>query len=275
MPVSPLPAPDTLATVCLLVFAWQTEPGYALVVAANRDEQLDRPAHPLCVLRESNPRILGGRDDLAGGTWLAVNDHGVVAGLTNRPSSGGRDLSKRSRGELPLMLAGQRSADDGVAELVRNVQAGEYNPAWLLVGDRQSLYYIALPADEAPVVHQLTPGVHVLENVALGESSPKVDRIRSLVSAARSANTTLWTALPSVLADHTVPVTADGESSKNDAIARRPATFASCVHTDGYGTRSSALIRVPEDLHARPEMLVADGPPCTAPFVDVGYRWDR
>src|ERR1019366_10453441 len=106
--------PDPVAAVCRLVSAGQTEPGCALVVAANRDEQLDRPAHPLCVLRESNPRILGGRDDLAGGTWLAVNDHGGVAGLTNRPSSGGRDLSKRSRGELPLMLAGQRSADDGV-----------------------------------------------------------------------------------------------------------------------------------------------------------------
>src|ERR1039458_4739211 len=127
------------------------------------------------------------------------------------------------------MLAGKRSADEGRAGAGRNVQAGEYNPAWLLVGDRQSLYYIALPADEAPVVHQLTPGVHVLENVALGESSPKVDRIRSLVSAARSANTTLWTALPSVLADHTVPVTADGESSKNDASRRRPEISASCV----------------------------------------------
>jgi hypothetical protein len=56
-------------------------------------QQLDRPAHPLCVLRESNPRILGGRDDLAGGTCLAVNDHGVVAGLTNRPSPGGVPLT--------------------------------------------------------------------------------------------------------------------------------------------------------------------------------------
>ncbi len=74
--------------MCLLVFAWQTEPEYPLVVAANRDERLDRPAQALCVLQEERPRILGGRDDLAGGTWLAVNEHGVVAGLTNRPAPG-------------------------------------------------------------------------------------------------------------------------------------------------------------------------------------------
>ena len=78
-----------------------------------------------------------------------------------------------------------------------------------------------------------------------------------------------------MLADHTVPVAADREPSKKDAIVRWPATFASCVHTDDYGTRSAALMRVPQDLHARPDMLVADGPPCTAPFIDVGYRWDR
>ena len=40
------------------------------------------------------------------------NQHGVVAGLTNRPAPGGRDLSKRSRGELPLMAAEQRTAHD-------------------------------------------------------------------------------------------------------------------------------------------------------------------
>ena len=38
------------------------------------------------MLRGGGPRILGGRDEVAGGTWLAVNEHGVVAGLTNQPA---------------------------------------------------------------------------------------------------------------------------------------------------------------------------------------------
>ena len=128
----------TLTRMCLLVFAWQTEADMALLVAANRDERMDRPARSLCVLHDRDPRILGGRDELAGGTWLAVNEHGVVAGLTNRPSPGGRDPTKRSRGELPLLLAGHRTADAGLDELLSVVQPGAYNPAWLLVGDRHS-----------------------------------------------------------------------------------------------------------------------------------------
>ena len=52
------------APMCLLVFAWKTEPGYPLVVAANRDERLDRPAHSLCVL----PRTRQG-SSVGGTTW--------------------------------------------------------------------------------------------------------------------------------------------------------------------------------------------------------------
>jgi uncharacterized protein with NRDE domain len=259
--------------MCLLVFAWQTEADAPLVVAANRDERLDRPARSLCVLRDSEPRVLGGQDDLAGGTWLAVNEHGVVAGLTNRPSPGGRDPTKRSRGELPLLLAGQRTADDGIVELVRKVQPGQYNPAWLLVGDRRSLYYVELAADRCPTVRRLEPGIHVLENVALDEPSLKVDSVRSLVSAAGDKGLALWNAMPSVLADHTVPLPDEG-GTYGDEDERRPlATLASCVHSDDYGTRSAAMIRVLSDPDARPEMLVADGPSCTAPFVDVSNRW--
>lgn len=259
--------------MCLLVFAWQTEPGSPLIVAANRDERLDRPAHSLCVLRDSGPRVLGGRDDLAGGTWLAVNEHGVVAGLTNRPSPGGRDPTKRSRGELPLMAAAERSADDGVAELSRRVRPGEYNPAWLLVGDRRSLYYVELTLDREPSIRPLGPGIHVLENTAIDEPSAKVEGVGTLLAAASGTGPSVWAALPTVLADHTVPVGGAGTPPGSDYAERPSATLAACVHTDDYGTRSAALVRVPSDPDSRPKMLVADGPCCVTSFVDVSDRW--
>jgi uncharacterized protein with NRDE domain len=261
--------------MCLLVFAWQMDPSSPLMVAANRDERLDRPALPFGVLQESEPRMLGGLDQRAGGTWLAVNEGGVVSGLTNRPSPGGPDRTKRSRGELPLMLAGHDRAEDGVAELVGRIHAGQYNPAWLLVADRTSLFYVELADDRDPVVRSLPPGIHILENVALGSPSPKVDRVRSQLTTAEADGEPLWPALRSVLSDHTVPTDLrpdDGEAGGPEVV-RRPATLAACVHTDDYGTRSAELVRVPSDARARPEVLVAEGPPCATPFVDVGARW--
>jgi hypothetical protein len=60
-----------------------------------------------------------------------VNKHEVVAELTNRPSPGGRDPTKRSRGELPLLLAKHRSATATVADLMEGIRPSDYNPAWL------------------------------------------------------------------------------------------------------------------------------------------------
>ena len=119
-------------------------PDAPLIVAANRDERLDRPAVPMTVLRERQPRILGGRDELAGGTWLAVNENGVVAGLTNQPSFGGRDPSKRSRGELPLAFASYASAAEAVRAVSAVLNPARYNPCWMLVGDAEALFFIGI-----------------------------------------------------------------------------------------------------------------------------------
>ena len=259
--------------MCLLIFAWQVEPSYPLIVGANRDERFDRPAVSFCVLQESSPRTLGGRDELAGGTWLAVNEHGVVAGLTNRPSPEGRDPTKRSRGELPLLLAEHGSAAAAVADMERRVRPSDYNPAWLLVGDRYSLYYLEFTASDTPTIHGLGPGIHILENVPLGIESPKVNRVSLSIAAASAAGRSPWSFLRSVLADHTVEVSAAHGWSGDSDTPRSPATLASCVHTEDYGTRSATLVRVSLNPKDRPEMLVADGPPCTAPFVDVTRHW--
>src|SRR5687767_9600742 len=120
----------------------QSHPDYPLVVGANRDEFLDRPAVPMTVLREGAPRAPGGRDELAGGTWLAVNEAGVVAALTNRPSSGGKDPTKRSRGELPIALTRYASATAAVDAFAANVRPSDYNASWLLVGDRETAYAV-------------------------------------------------------------------------------------------------------------------------------------
>ena len=47
--------------MCLLAVLSRVHPDAPLIVAANRDEWLLRPATAMTVLRESEPRILGGR----------------------------------------------------------------------------------------------------------------------------------------------------------------------------------------------------------------------
>jgi uncharacterized protein with NRDE domain len=259
--------------VCLLVVAWRCDEQWPLVVGANRDEWLDRPARAITVLRERDPRILGGRDERAGGTWLAVNEYGVVCGLTNRPMPDGPDLTRQSRGRLPLLAAEARTAQEAVDALVSEVAMGSYNPAWLLVGDRKSLHYLAVEPDSPTRPERLSPGLHVLENAALDGPSVKVDHVRASLARAGAAGVPRWEAFADLLRDHTIDLTQEEVPRFPDGRERLAATLAPCVHADGYGTRSSALVRVAGASDRRPEVLVSDGPPCTAPFVDAGGLW--
>ena len=261
--------------MCLLITLFQVVPGAPLVVAANRDERMDRPAVPAAVLREDEPRIVGGRDLLAGGTWLAVSERGVVAGLTNQPAAGGRDPSKRSRGELPIASARHDDAAAAVDALVGEVDPASYNPCWMLVGDRDRLFSVAIaPGSSKPEVEELEPGLHVLENASLRAGSAKAAFVRGLVEQGLAAPPGPGPAataqiLRMVLADHR-PALAEPRIDPSGRLWPASLT-AACVHADGYGTRSSAIVTVPAT--GLPSILVADGKPCETPMRDVSVLW--
>ena len=250
--------------MCLLVMLVGTQPDVPLVIAANRDELLERPAVGMAVLRETSPRVLGGRDELAGGTWLAVNDAGLVVGLTNRPTAGERDPTKRSRGELPIALASHRSAAVAVHAFASDIRPSDYNPAWLLIGDREGAYFVDVSSDADPAIAPLAPGIHIMENRPLGAASPKVDHVRQLLEGIESLDEPqLVERLQRVLADHEIP---EGQSAGEEAGREDipPAVKANCVHAERYGTRWSGVVTVPNDLDAPPTFRYADGPPCEA-----------
>jgi uncharacterized protein with NRDE domain len=241
--------------VCLLAVLFRSHPELPLVIGANRDERLDRPATAMAVLRGRNPRVLGGRDEEAKGTWFALNDRGVFAGLTNRPPATEPDRSKRSRGELPLALATHVSATVAVDEFRARFRPQDYNPAWILTGDRQALFAIDMTGTGPASVNQLEPGLHILENQPPGTESPKVAHVRQLLAGVEALpHDALVARLQEVLADHDTP---DGPVS------------AACVHTDGYGTRWSGVVTVGADETGRPRFRYADGPPCRVPFIEA------
>ena len=168
--------------MCLLIALFGVVPSVPLLIAANRDEMYQRPADPITVLRGAQPRILGGRDEQAGGTWLAVNEHGVVAGLTNQPVTA-RDPARRSRGELPLAFTAYPDAKTAVTEVCARLDPAAYNPCWMLVGDRHALFSVDLSGGHRAGVEELPPGRYVLENAPLRQPSAKQQRVAGLVAA--------------------------------------------------------------------------------------------
>jgi uncharacterized protein with NRDE domain len=156
--------------MCLIAFAFTPGQDRHLLLAANRDEFHERPARPLAWW--DWPRgPLAGRDEKAGGTWLAVARDGRWAAVTNfrDPRAGN---GARSRGDLPIQfLQGRRSPADYAAKIHR--LRDEYSAFNLLVGDRECLWYCSTHAQARAV----EPGVHALSNGLLDEPWPKSRRI--------------------------------------------------------------------------------------------------
>ena len=85
--------------------------------------------------------MVAGQDELAGGTWLGVNDHGVAAAVMNRPGSLGPADDKRSRGELVLDALDFADAADA-AEALAQIDPHAYRPFNLVIADNRDAWWL-------------------------------------------------------------------------------------------------------------------------------------
>ena len=235
--------------MCTILIAWQWRPDVPVVLAANRDEQLGRATDPPMLLHD-DPAIWGGRDRVAGGTWLAVDPAARrVCGLTNRYVSAttvGPDPAKRSRGELPLLVL------TGGDDVVETLSADDYNPVNLISFAPGRAWWSTLHG-----AVDLTPGVHVLTVRDLDDpESPKALRLLSQARAAAAEATgadDLRDRLAALLTSH-------------ETDPGGPPQSAACIHGDVYGTVSSSTVVVSAD---GVELRYAPGRPCVTPYETV------
>ncbi len=157
--------------MCLIVVAVGATPRYRLVIAANRDEQHTRPAAS-AAWWPGQPRALGGRDLLAGGSWLAVDRRGRFAAVTNIRDPE-RPLGLRSRGSLVMeYLAGADTAERYAVRVGREgARFGAFN---LLVYDGRELWLASNRTAAAP----LGAGLHAFSNAPAGVEWPKIASAR-------------------------------------------------------------------------------------------------
>jgi hypothetical protein len=102
--------------MCTLILALNPQARWPVLLASTRDEFRSRAWQPPAEWwPEKYPGVVGGRDEEAGGTWLAVSPEARrVAVVLNRiEPTDLPDEEARSRGELPLMAAS--GGDEAIA----------------------------------------------------------------------------------------------------------------------------------------------------------------
>ena len=243
--------------MCLISLAWRVHPRYRLILAANRDEFHARPTLPLAEWQHE-PAIVGGRDSLHGGSWLAMRGPRMAA-VTNvrRPPE---QQDGRSRGELVAdFVRGDADATAALHALANS--ATQYRPFNLLLHDGDTLAFATNSAGTSNIadgpgidMRTLEAGIHGVSNGALDAPWPKTAQMMARLdgwlasSAARiPADVTpdlepLFDALADtgVAPDDRLPDTGIGLDYERFLS---PAFIAHAT----YGTRASTVVLIADD----------------------------
>ncbi len=220
--------------MCLIVVALGVTPRYPLVVAANRDEQHARPTRAAAWWSDA-PRVIGGRDLYAGGTWLAMDRRGRFAAVTNIRDPN-RPIGLRSRGShVADFLRGDMPAKDYAARAVADGPA--FGAFHLLVFDGLTLH----AASNRGAVTALGRGAHAYSNAPPGVEWPKA------ASARAGTERLLATAAhDETLGDGLFALLAQRDDSDAPELRHQRTHF---VAGETYGTRCSTVVLV--DAHGR------------------------
>ena len=217
--------------MCLVVVAHRTSPRFPFVLAANRDEDYQRATHDAHHWPDA-PDVVGGKDALFGGTWLAVRRGGRFAAVTNLR---GAERKARSRGFLVRDFVTSGVGVEAYAQTI-TAEADEYAGFHLLAGEVEGdVMYIA-PDVQTP----LAPGLHAFSNAPSGEEWPK------MAAAIERMRNALEIATAEALMEELMRFLAEPRGTESP-------TSEVFIRGDRYGTRSSTVI-----LATQTEILFAE-----------------
>ena len=151
--------------MCTVVVSLAPEDRVPLLLLGVRDEFTGRPWQPPARHWPGSP-LIGGRDEQAGGTWLAVHpDLPRVSCILNGRGEFARPDRRRSRGELPLRAAAE--GRQALKELGEDPDMlASYDPFYLVCADLDPFPSVRLLGwdGRTPELTELEPATHVLTN---------------------------------------------------------------------------------------------------------------
>lgn len=240
--------------MCTLIIGVDVLAPGAVILAGNRDEDPERPSRGPGILVES-PRVAGGADAVAGGTWLAVRERRAAVAMLNRWHDGAPaplEPGLRSRGRLTLDLAAADAGSGLAAGARRTARAAlerdRYAPFSAVFAAPSGSWMLAhRGGGSPPEISVIGPGWHVLTHRELDDpDEPRADFLVRTLRAWRPRQVDEARAgLMALLASHEPP--------------------RACIHEGRMVTVSSFVVSLARD-GAHYHHL--DGRPCEREPVD-------
>ena len=248
--------------MCTIIILYRPQHHWPIIVGANRDEMISRSWETPGRHWEERPQIMAGLDNLQGGTWLGMNNSGLVAGLLNGLHSLGPSEEKRSRGELVLKALEYSTAKEASESLANNTD-NCYRPFNMIITDSKKAYWLDSNDRGIITLHVVPPGISFF--TAYGRNSEKSPKSRLYLKQFEKVPVPLpsenrWEDWEHLLASTTFKTSSNSENG------------AMCVSTSwGFGTVNSSLIALPSGLSniKPPIWRFSAGPPNKYKFIPL------
>lgn len=243
--------------MCTVIILRRPGHHWPVIIAANRDERLDRAWDPPGAWWPDHPGVIGGRDQTAQGSWMALGPSGVVAAVLNRPGSLGPAIGKHSRGSLPILAAASDTAE-AAAGRIAELPADEWRPFNMVVADSRRAWFLRGLGEARPEAVELHEGLWmVTAHDPNDRDSPRTRRHlpRFRAAAPPDPDAHDWSAWAALLAD----------SSFDPAIGL--AETLNVPPTKGFGTVCTSLLALGAD--GSRQWLFCPGRPGSARFQPV------
>lgn len=213
--------------MCTLVVIKGYYPNYPIVVAANRDELLDRPSEAP-QFRENG--IYAPKDLQRGGAWTGVNTAGIFVGLTNRMDIKS-EPGKLSRGQLVMDLLACRTMPE-IDTYLSKLVGSQHNGFNLIVGSQHALYLVR--GDGQSISVAPAGSVVAITNHGVGtlHSENNSRRVSNVLNA--------WKAEPLL---EKIP---DPGALRTLLDVHDDWRYGTCINQpeENYGTKSSHIVRL-------------------------------
>lgn len=226
--------------MCIITFAYKVVENQPFIVVANRDEFYERPAKE-AAFWEDEPNIFGGRDLEKMGGWLAVQENGRFAAVTNYRDFSMNPVGEKSRGEIVKNFVAGTEYPEAFLEAIQQERT-RYGAMNVLVYDGETFMHYN---NIENVLHTIEPGIHCVSNATLNTPWPKLERMKMLVAHQLEQQATTEELAQIGLDDikpndERLPNTGAGLLLERDLSS----IF---VKREGYGTRCTTVLRLMED----------------------------
>ena len=160
--------------MCTSIFLFRQYHKWPVIIGSNRDENLNRLSKfPGRHWKKKYPHVVAGKDEEKQGSWIGINDFGLVVIIHNRIINSKNIHFNNSRGNIVLEVL-NNSTIEGAMQYISNFDRLNYNSFNLLIASKNECYWVKHDLDNTNIItKKIRNGLSIITDKDLNDRNDK------------------------------------------------------------------------------------------------------